>query len=86
MIQLLSQLYRGPYKVLTRSSKFFTLQRGSRTNTVSIGLLKSVHGPDPVPLQPPHQGQPPFPGQIPGAGPVVWGPVLPTLPESSMLS
>ena len=49
----LFQLYRGPFKVLACSCKFFTLQMGSRTNTVSIKRLKPVHVPDPVPQQPP---------------------------------
>ena len=40
----LSQLYRGPYKVLARSGKFFTLWMGSRTDTVFIDCLKPVYG------------------------------------------
>ena len=41
-LQPLSQLYRGPIKVLARFSKYFTLQRGSRTDTVSFDHRKLV--------------------------------------------
>ena len=61
----LSQLYRGPFKVLACSSKFFTLQMGCRTDTVSIDRLKPVHGPDSVPQQLPWRGWPPRPAQAP---------------------
>ena len=36
-IQPLSQLYHGPYRVLSRQDKFFSLEIGSRQDTVSIG-------------------------------------------------
>ena len=35
-IQPLSQLYRGPYRVLSRQDKFFSLEIGSKQDTVSI--------------------------------------------------
>ena len=41
-IQPLSQLYRGPYKVLSCQDKFFSLEIGSRTDTISIDCLNSL--------------------------------------------
>ena len=41
-IQPLSQLYHGPYRVLSRQDKFFSLEIGSKQNTVSIDRLKPV--------------------------------------------
>ena len=46
--QPLSQLYHGLYNVLAQADKFFTLEIGSRTDTVSIDCLKPVHSKDPV--------------------------------------
>ena len=39
----LQQLYDGPYKVLKRNAKFFTLDRNGRSDTVSIDRLKPAH-------------------------------------------
>ena len=39
-IPSLAPLYRGPYLVLERKSKFFRLQIGSRTDVVSVDRLK----------------------------------------------
>ena len=41
-IQPLSQLYRGPYRVLCRQDKFFFLEIGSKQDTVSIDQPKPV--------------------------------------------
>ena len=38
----LSQLYRGPYKVVVRKDKYFKLQIGSKLNNVSVDRLKPV--------------------------------------------
>ena len=35
--------YRGPYKVLKRSDKYYTIQLGNRTDTVTIDRLKSAY-------------------------------------------
>ena len=85
----LSQLYHGPYKVLSCSSKFFPLQIGSRPETVSIDRLKPVyidrlkpvHGPDPLPQQPSQPGWPPcsVPAPVP-CPPTAQDPVLPAPP------
>ena len=64
------QLYRGPYRVLGRQDKFFTLEIGSRTDTVLIDHLKPVLGPQ----QPPIRGQPPRARPCPGS------PVLGSVP------
>ena len=38
----LSQLYRGPYKVVDRKDKYFKLQIGSKLDNVSVNRLKPV--------------------------------------------
>ena len=58
-IQPLSQLYCGPYRVLSCQDKFFSLEIGSRQDTVSIDRLKPVLGPVLDPQQPPWNGRPP---------------------------
>ena len=58
-IQPLSQLYCGPYKVLSRRDKFFSLEIGSKQDTVSIDHLKPVLGPVLCPQQPLWRGGPP---------------------------
>lgn len=56
----LSPLYDGPYTVLNRSPTYFTLQIGTRTDTVSILRLKPVFtSPGSLPAQPPRRGRPP---------------------------
>ena len=71
-----SQLYQGPYRVLGRQDKFFTLEMGSRMDTVSIDRLKPVLSPK----QRPHRGQ--LPRACPSCGSTVLssvsalGPVL----------
>ena len=57
--------------VLANSYKFFILQMGSRTDTVSFDHLMPVHCPDPVPQQPPRQVRPLRPSKISGPGPIV---------------
>ena len=55
----LSPLYRGPYKVLERFDKFFLLQIGDKTDSVSVDRLKAVFSPVPVtPAVPPPRGRP----------------------------
>ncbi len=39
----LQQPYDGPYKVLKRNTKFFTIDRNGRSDTVSIDRLKPAH-------------------------------------------
>ena len=58
----LAPLYRGPYLVLNRFPKFFLLQVGSKTNSVSVDRLKPVLSEFPVVSQdPPRRGRPPNP-------------------------
>ena len=55
----LSPLYRGPYKVLERFDKFFILQIGDKTDSVSVDRLKAVFSPTTVtPAAPPPRGRP----------------------------
>jgi hypothetical protein len=54
--------YEGPYAVIGRSDKSFTLQMGAREDNVSIDRLKVAYVDDtlPVPVaQPPRRGRPP---------------------------
>ena len=56
----LSQLYRGPYKVVDRKEKYFKLQIGSQQDNVSVDRLKPVFSDVKVsPALPPPQGRPP---------------------------
>ena len=53
----LSPLSRGPYRVLRQSEKFFVLQIGDKTNSVSVDRLKPVFSSTPVvPAKPPLSG------------------------------
>jgi len=63
----LAPLYRGPYLVVERRSKFFRLQIGSKIDSVSIDRLKPVFSDLPVvPAVPPLRGRPPLrPGRKP---------------------
>jgi hypothetical protein len=57
----LSPLYRGPYRVVTRSAKFFRLQLGDKEDSVSVDRLKPVFSTEDVtPVQPPRRGRPPL--------------------------
>ena len=55
----LSPLYRGPYRVLHCSEKFFVLQIGDKSDSVSVDRLKPVFSSVPVvPAEPPLRGRP----------------------------
>jgi hypothetical protein len=57
----LSPLYRGPYQVIERRSKFFRLQIGAKVDSVSVDRLKPVISDVPViPVTPPPRGRPPL--------------------------
>jgi hypothetical protein len=59
VIPPLSPLYQGPYRVISRNSKFFNLEVGSRTEVVSVDRLKPhLGGPDVTPARPPQRGRP----------------------------
>jgi transposase InsO family protein len=56
----LSPVYSGPYRVLERSLRYFKLQIGDRTDTVSTLRLKAAYLPaSAVPAVPPRRGRPP---------------------------
>jgi hypothetical protein len=60
----LSAAYDGPFRVLERSLRFFKLQVGSRTDTVSTLRLKPCHSsPDVQAALPPRRGRPPGPSK-----------------------
>jgi transposase InsO family protein len=55
----LSPLYQGPYRVLEKSQKFFSLEVGGRTEVVSVDRLKPHLGKAPIsPALPPQRGRP----------------------------
>ena len=55
----LSPLYRGPYKVLERQSKFFRLQIGDKVDVVSVDRLKPVISDSTIiSAKPPARGRP----------------------------
>ena len=64
----LSLLYRGPYCVLRRSQKFFVLQIGEKSDSVSVDMLKPViSSVSVVPGVPPVRGWPQLkPASVPG--------------------
>ncbi|XP_023341813.1 uncharacterized protein LOC111711654, partial [Eurytemora carolleeae] len=58
-VPALSPLYRGPYKVLERQSKFFRLQIGDKVDVVSVDRLKPVISDSTIiPARPPARGRP----------------------------
>ena len=55
----LEPLYTGPFKVLKREEKTFTIQVGTKTEVVSVDRLKPVLSDGPVEVQlPPRRGRP----------------------------
>jgi hypothetical protein len=55
----LSTVYDGPYRVLERSTHFFLLEMGERTDKRSILSLKAARTPiDTEPAKPPRRGRP----------------------------
>ncbi len=55
----LSPIYDGPYTVLERSTHFFLLEMGDRTDKVSTLRLKAARTPpDTEPAKPPRRGRP----------------------------
>jgi transposase InsO family protein len=56
----LSPLYAGPYRVMSRGDKFFTVQIGGKTDSVSVDRLKPHQGSAiVVPATAPTRGRPP---------------------------
>jgi hypothetical protein len=56
----LAPLYVGPYEVLHKHAKSFTLRVGDKEEVVSVDRLKPHTGPGPLlPAAPPHRGRPP---------------------------
>ena len=77
----LAPLYRGPYLVVSRSPKYFTLQVGSKTDAVSVDRLKPVLSDFPVTVQdPPRKGRPPLPPRPPAPKPPAPKPPAPKPP------
>jgi hypothetical protein len=55
----LSPIYDGPYRVLERSTHFFLLEMGDRTDKASTLRLKAARTPaDTEPAKPPRRGRP----------------------------
>nr|VZI36614.1 unnamed protein product [Spirometra erinaceieuropaei] len=75
----LQQLYDGPFRVLSRKDKRFTIDRGGRTDVVSIDRLKAAYI-EPLPTSPTEQ--PPL-GTLPLA--ISQTPFTPNNPASSLI-
>ena len=56
----LSPLYEGPYRVVDKNPKFFTLELGGRQEKVSVDRLKPFLAQQVVPAEPPYCGHPPM--------------------------
>jgi hypothetical protein len=55
----LAPVYSGPYRVLSRSPKYFVLEVGGENQSYSVNRLKPHTGTSPVtPAQPPRRGRP----------------------------
>jgi transposase InsO family protein len=53
--------YRGPYQVVSRTAKFFTIRVGDRSDTVSVDQIKPhLGGPPAAAAAPPRRGRPPL--------------------------
>ena len=55
----LSPLYEGPYKVVARDPKYFTLELGGRQEKVTVDRLKPFLAQLVTPAEPPRRGRPP---------------------------
>nr|VZH96017.1 unnamed protein product [Spirometra erinaceieuropaei] len=75
----LQQPYDGPFRVLSRKDKHFTIDRGGRTDVVSIDRLKAAYT-EPLPTSPTEQ--PPL-GTLPLA--ISQTPFTPNNPASSLI-
>nr|VZH97631.1 unnamed protein product [Spirometra erinaceieuropaei] len=75
----LQQPYDGPFRVLSRKDKYFTIDRGGRTDVVSIDRLKAAYT-EPLPTSPIEQ--PPL-GTLPLA--ISQTPFTPNNPASSLI-
>jgi Integrase core domain len=61
MLPPLACKYEGPYKVLSKSEKFFVVQVGSKEDSVSVDRLKPYTAAGPVTAAaPPRRGRPPL--------------------------
>jgi cleavage and polyadenylation specificity factor subunit 1 len=57
----LAPLYAGPYRVLDRAAKFFTVEMGGKSEVISVDRLKPHIGTSAVtPASPPLRGRPPL--------------------------
>ena len=73
--RLLQPPYMGPYRVLEKNPKFFKVQCGNWTETVSIDCLKPANTDPEHPVRP---AQPPTRGRLPRANPPLAAMTTPT--------
>ena len=77
--------YDGPFEVIERTPKHFTLQLGDKQDKISIDRLKPAYSDKSQPLQvaqPPRRGRPPKKQvSVPAAPEVPSAPEVPTAPE-----
>jgi len=56
----LSPLFQGPYRVLKKGPKTFSVEVGGRVEVISVDRLKAYTGEDTIPAAPPQRGRPPL--------------------------
>jgi hypothetical protein len=56
----LTPAYRGPFRVVSKETKFFKIVMGTRIESVSTDRLKAHAGDSPVATAPPRRGRPPL--------------------------
>lgn len=72
--------YDGPFRVISHGDKFFLVDIGGRSESVSVDRLKPAHldaGLEPRVAQPPRRGRPPASSLNPAAPPFTPAPVSP---------
>ena len=55
----MSPLYKGPYKVVAKDPKYFTLELGGRQEKVTVDRLKPLLAQLVTPAELPRRGRPP---------------------------
>jgi hypothetical protein len=86
LVPPLQPLYDGPYAVLRRGPRSFTVRVGSQDEVVAVSRLKACTAADATPGSPCHRGRPPGsrPGNLAATKPVSFSGPLVSSPSSSL--